>query len=177
MQAENTLYAAINDADLAVIEQQLGRKPRGILTISKRSSGGVPLVLSMQSFIDAELFPTLYWLCSKDLHRAIAEIETAGFVKTLDKRLQGDQALCQMLEADHCRYIGEREALMTEDIALAIANKGLTETLAGMGIGGSRNWHTVRCLHMHYAQHLVSGNCIGQILDDEFQLDQLLVTK
>lgn len=167
----------ISELDIELIERQIGRNPRGLSAIAFRSYDGVPVVLQIRTVVEGELFPTLYWLSSKDFYKAIADIESAGFVKELDKRLQQDEGLKDRLHADHLRYIAQREMAMTSLEKEWVANQGLTEVLASMGVGGSRNWHTVRCLHMHYAHHLVESNCIGEILDDEFQLNKLAIKK
>jgi hypothetical protein len=153
-----------------LIEQQLGRSPRGVVKVAAESNAGVPMVLQMRSWIDNEPFPTLYWLCSKDLHKAIAQIETAGFVKELEQRIEDDGALREQLLVDQQRYCDERAAQMTAEDKQAIADAGFTELFASFGIGGIKQWDKVRCLHMHYAHHLVAGNVIGAILDAEFDL-------
>ena len=70
-----------------IIEQQLGRKPRGIVDIAYATKSGVPVLLRMRSLVDDQPFPTLYWLCAKDLHRAIARLETEGWVKRLEEEV------------------------------------------------------------------------------------------
>ena len=63
---------------LTIIEQQLGRPPRGLVGIAHQTADGIPVVLQMRSLVDDQPFPTLYWLCSRDLHRALAQIEDQG---------------------------------------------------------------------------------------------------
>lgn len=165
----------INAEKLAMIETQLGRKPRGIVKIAAETSTGIPMVLQIRSWLDNEPFPTLYWLCSKDLHRAISHIETAGFVKDLEQRLEVDAAFRQRLLADQAHYRDKRlEAMNPQDKAQIKAN-GFQALFASWGIGGIKNWASIRCLHMHYAHHLADQNVIGEILDEEFGLNNLTI--
>ena len=80
------------DAKLGVIQQQLGRSPRGLKGIAASSPNSVPLVLKMRPLVDDKPFPTLYWLSSRDLHKAISQIEMIGTVKLLEQCLQDDPA-------------------------------------------------------------------------------------
>lgn len=165
----------ISAEKLAIIETQLGRKPRGIVKIAAETADGIPLVLQIRSWLDNEPFPTLYWLCSKDLHRAISHIETAGFVKELERRLEQDDDFRQRLFADQARYKDKRLAEMNASDKAQIHAKGFDELFNSWGIGGIKNWASVRCLHMHYAHHLADENVIGELLDQQFALNKLTI--
>ena len=172
-----TIYADtmmnLSAQQTAIIEQQLGRKPRGIVEIAAQTDTGIPLVLQIRSWLDNEPFPTLYWLCSKDLHKAISHIEAQGNVKALELEIEHNEDLRQQLLLDQARYRDQRFAQMTPSDKQAIADKGFTELFNSMGIGGIRHWHKIRCLHMHYAHHLAEGNVIGEILDQRYALNKL----
>lgn len=158
----------LNEQQYAQITQQLGRKPRGLLGIAYEKNQ-VPVVLKMKPWFENTPFPTLFWLCSKDLHQAISQIETAGFVKQLQQRLQHDEALAKKLYQDNCRYRDMRNSLLSKQDKKTIQEKGL-QAIFTTGIGGIKDFSSVRCLHMHYAQHLADSNCIGALLDQEFAL-------
>jgi len=164
----------ISQTDIEIIRAQIGREPQGIVKIAARATNGVPLVLQMRSIVDNKPFPTLYWLCSKDLHKAIGTIETQGWVKQIELRIQEDEVLKAQFYANHQQYVQKRnEQMQSEDKAL-IAERGFSELFERYGIGGISQWDKVRCLHMQYAHHLVDGNVIGQLLDEEFELNKLL---
>ncbi len=84
---------SIPTQQLAIIREQLGRQPRGVVDIVASSTTDVPLVLQMRSLVDDQPFPTLYWLCSKDLCKAIGQIEGRGWIKDIEARLQDDAEL------------------------------------------------------------------------------------
>lgn len=158
---------------MTIIEQQLGRTPRGLVGIAHQTAQGVPVVLQMRSLVDDQPFPTLYWLCSRDLHRALARIEDQGWVKEIEARLLQDEVLHEAYQADQRAYVEARWQAMAPSDRDRIEALGFLELFNRYGIGGIANWDKVRCLHMQYAQHLVMGNTIGRQLDAAFDLMDL----
>lgn len=164
---------AASEQQLELIERQLGREPRGLVDIAWQSPLGVPGVLQMRSLVDDQPFPTLYWLSSKDLYQAIAEIETSGEVKRIEQQLDTDDDLRAAHLADQQRYVDLRWQMMADSDRQRIAELGFTELFDSYGIGGIRHWDKVRCLHMQYAYHLaVGGTAIGSLLDQRYGVDQ-----
>lgn len=164
----------ISEQQLKIISDQLGRTPRGIVRIAA-SDKDTPLVLQMRSIVDQQPFPTLYWLSSKSLNKAIGKIEGQGWVKYIEARIDDDAELRASLLADQQRYVDQRWQLMHPDDKAFIASRGFTELFKSYGIGGITEWTKVRCLHMHYAHHLVEANTIGSLLDETFSLKSLTI--
>ncbi|MBV1787772.1 DUF501 domain-containing protein [Marinobacterium sp. D7] len=161
---------------LEMIERQLGRKPRGIAAIAYATEQGVPVVLQMRSLIDDKPFPTLYWLCSRELYQRIAEIETAGWVKQIEQELADDAELRARYLAQQQAYVDLRWQLMDPNDKSRIEELGFTDLFHRYGIGGIAQWDKVRCLHMQYAHHLVAENLVGERMDREFSLNECLVS-
>lgn len=147
------------------------------------------MVLRMESLVDDTPFPTLYWLCSKDLHKAISRIETAGWVKQIEHELQHDEDLRARYLANHRDYVVQRDRLMSDPIRQRIEQLGFTGLYQQYGIGGISQWDKVRCLHMQYAHYLGASseasaddpqlsrpNVIGERMELEFGLSQTLIT-
>lgn len=155
---------------LTMIREQIGREPRGLVGIAVQNKQGVPLVLKMETLVDDKPFPTLYWLSSKDLYQAIAEIETAGAVKALEQELQEDEALKAAHLADQQRYADLRWAATSDAQKAQIEKLGFTPLYKKYGIGGIAQWDKIRCLHMQYAYHLAEGSAIGKLLDERYGL-------
>ncbi len=166
---------------LACIEQQLGRTPRGLAEIALQSPDGIPIVLRMESLVDDEPFPTLYWLCSTDLHRAISRIETAGWVKQIEQQLQIDTELNARYQQNHRDYVHSRDHYMSSAQRQRIAELGFSHLFQRYGIGGIAQWDKVRCLHMQYAHYLCgegeNSNVIGALMEQEFSLSRLTITR
>ena len=162
------------------IERQLGRPPRGIAEIAYQTAAEIPVVLRMQSLIDDKPFPTLYWLCSKDLHKAISQIETSGWVKQIEQELQIDPELKQRYRQNHQDYVRTRDHYLTTTQRQRIAELGFAELFQKYGIGGIAQWDKVRCLHMQYAHYLcaseTSRNVIGIRMEQEFGLSKLAIS-
>lgn len=159
---------------LLLIERQLGREPQGIEAIACQTETGIPLVLQMRSLLGDTPFPTLYWLSSRDLGRAIGRIETEGWVKQIEADLQRDETLRETFWAQQQRYVAQRLALMRAEDRERLEARGLSERFARYGIGGIAHWDRVRCLHMQYAHWLAEGdNVIGERLEQEFELSRM----
>ena len=167
----------ISEIDINIIRRQIGREPQGIVKIAARANNQVPVVLQMRSIVDEKPFPTLYWLCSRDLHKAIATIETQGWVKYIEQKISEDEALKAQFFVNHQQYVQQRQREMLAEDRDFIERRGFSELFERYGIGGISQWDKVRCLHMQYGPHLVDGNVIGALLDAEFGLDQLLADK
>jgi hypothetical protein len=164
------------DAKLDVITQQLGRTPKSLKGIAASTADGVPLVLKMRPLMDDKPFPTLYWLSSRDLHKAISQIEMIGTVKRLEQRLQEDPIWMAAYQENQREYVAQRWASCSSEDAAQLVRLGYADLLDSYGIGGLRDWEQIRCLHMHYAHHLCGNNVIGQWLDEHYQLNELVIT-
>ncbi len=171
----------ISENHKTIIESQIGRPPVGCVSVTYEKNG-IPAVLQMRSVVDDKPFPTLYWLSSKDLYRAVARIETDGWVKRLEEQLAEDEALLAAYQACHRRYIERRWQLMLPEDKTFIEQRGFTELFERYGIGGISRWDKVRCLHMHVADFLSTPtgeepNVIGATIDAEFGLSKLALTQ
>lgn len=163
----------LTSEQLKIIHSQLGREPRGIVRIAVQSKSCIPQVLQMRSLMDDAPFPTLYWLCSKKLCKAIGQIEGQGVLKLLELRLQQDAAFLKAYLADQKRYVARRWELMLPSDKQRIEKLGFTTLFHKYGIGGITAWDKIRCLHMQYAYHLAEGGVIGTWLDAEYNLIEI----
>lgn len=76
--------------------------------------------------------------------------------------------LLQNVQEDHERYRAHRWGLLSPKDIENCDNPNKLEDLKQKGIGGVQKWSQIRCLHMHYAHHLVHGNTLGRLLEKEF---------
>ena len=176
----------ITSEQRGLIEQQLGRPPRGITGIAYQSPEGIPMVLRMASLVNDKPFPTLYWLCSRDLHKAISRIEACGWIKQIEQQLQIDPDLKARFRLNHQDYVAQRDSLMSDDIRQRIEQLGFSKLFQQYGIGGISQWDKVRCLHMQYAHYLGASenenqsgtrNVIGEQMEQEFGLSKIKITQ
>ncbi|WP_418138383.1 DUF501 domain-containing protein [Marinomonas sp. RS-M-Aa-14] len=103
----------LSQRDLDIITAQLGRTPSGINAIAHYSPNGTPQVLEMETWVFDQPFPTLYWLSSKAIDKALAKIESHGVVKELEQRIKEDESLREAHYASHRDYIARRWAVMS----------------------------------------------------------------
>lgn len=163
----------VTDEQRAIVAEQIGREPKGLIRVVRATDQGIPLVVQMRSLVEDVPFPTLYWLTSKTLCKAIGTIETQGWVKDIEQRIQEDDELRAAFLKNQQAYVAKRWELMLPEDRSRIEALGFTEMFEKYGIGGIAQWDKVRCLHMQYAHHLAEGNVVGALMEQEFGLDQL----
>jgi hypothetical protein len=151
-------------ADRRVIEQQIGRRPRGSLAVARRCIYGYPVVLRVHPIVDGRPFPTLYWLTCPYLATHIDRLESAGWIGRLEERLAADDAFAGRYRAAQSSYVGRRRALLSDEERRELAAQGMLESLSERGIGGIRETNRLKCLHLHAAHALVSANPVGDMV-------------
>jgi hypothetical protein len=119
--------------DRAIVERQLGRKPRAFRRAVVRCPYGRPAVTEQSAFDEGgEPFPTTFWITCPHLAAAISRLEAAGGVERWSRRAADDPEL------------GESLARANEE------QRRLRPELAG-GIGGATRTGSLKCLHAHAA--------------------------
>lgn len=158
----------LDPAVLAVVEQRLGRRPRGLRAVAVVDGQGLPQVIRVASVVDGKPFPTLFWLIDPALCLKIDREEAAGTIALLQERVDGDQALRDAMAVDHREHITLREAFVSATERALLESRGQWSALAARGIGGIADSSRIRCLHTWYAAHLVVPNTIGRLLDEHW---------
>ncbi|TNE98802.1 MAG: DUF501 domain-containing protein [Deltaproteobacteria bacterium] len=165
----------ISNEDLNTITQQLGREPEGVQEIPIRGKDGRPVVIRVRSMVRGKPFPNLFWLTDPILKKEIDKVEATGLIKNLENEiLKADDDFKNRLIQDHKNYIELRLKYMQEEEDLKDLRPEYLEALKTKGIGGLSDYSRVRCLHMHFAHYLVSGNSVGEWLENRFSLKEYL---
>jgi hypothetical protein len=161
------MAAMVTATDREALVRQMGKPPSGVVAIAARCSSGHPCVVTCHPLrhigAGVDPFPTLYWLTCPDLSRQLAHLERDGVMNVIEQELAHDAAMREALEKDHHRYEQTRRQLIDDDVEYE-------QWFDGRGIAGMRNRAAVKCLHAHYAQHLVDGNTIGKWIDKHYPL-------
>ncbi len=129
----------VDPADLAAVEAQLGRPPRGVRAVAHRCPCGRPDVVETSPRLpDGSPFPTLFYLTCPKAASAIGTLESSGLMKRMQARLAEDPELAAAYGAAHEDYVARRNEAADED--------GL-EPLPGdmQSAGGMPD--RVKCLH------------------------------
>src|SRR5215469_5083529 len=102
---------AIDPADAAVVAPQLGRPPRGQLSVAHRCPCGLPdVVQTAPRLPDGTPFPTLYYLTCPRASAAVGRLEASGAMAEMTRRLAGDPELRRAYQAAHLDYLARRDA-------------------------------------------------------------------
>jgi hypothetical protein len=130
-------------ADVEMVTEQLGRRPRSAFKVVVRDADNRPVVIMNAPFLDdGTPMPTLYWLTSEDLVKRIGHLEAEGGVDQAEADIDDER-----LQAAHDRYAAERDALIPADHTGPRPSDGVAGTRTG-----------VKCLHAHYAYYLAGGD-------------------
>lgn len=157
MSAENVTFGApvdlrpVTDADREAFTSQLGRPPRGILAVAYRCAHQVPAVVQTAPRLeDGTPFPTMYYLCCKELNAAVSRMESAGLMREMTERLTTDADLAAHYRSAHDSYLATRNAL--GDLGIAVTAGGMPDR--------------VKCLHVLVAHSLAVGRGVNPLGDE-----------
>ena len=147
----------VSGADLEVLEEQLGRPPRGVVGIAARCVCGRPIVVRTAPRLDdGTPFPTTFYLTSPTAVGAVSTLEATGVMKEMSERLVDDGTLGEAYLRAHSHYLAERAKL------------GVVEEIAGISAGGMPT--RVKCLHVLVAHSLAAGPGINPLGDEALAL-------
>ena len=145
--------SGIAAADLAAIEVQLGRTPRGIVAIRHRCPCGAPdVVQTLPRLDDGTPFPTTYYLTCPRAASAVGTLEASGLMREMEGRLAADLQLAAGYRAAHEAYLADREEL------------DHVEEIDGISAGGMPD--RVKCLHVLAAHALAAGPGVNPLGDE-----------
>nr|WP_062338918.1 DUF501 domain-containing protein [Herbidospora sakaeratensis] len=131
--------SGVSPDDLAAVEAQLGRPPRGVRAIAHRCPCGLPDVVETSPRLpDGTPFPTTFYLTCPRAASAIGTLEGGGVMKDMRDRLAADPELAARYQAAHDDYLARRDKAAAED-GLEPLPRG-TQTAGGMP-------DRVKCLH------------------------------
>jgi uncharacterized protein len=141
------------EEDLRVIELQLGRPPRGVVSIAHRCPCGCPTVVRTEPRLpDGTPFPTTFYATCPFLTGAISTLESSGLMREMSQRLQEDESLRWAYAQAHDDYLRRRGDLAD------------VPEIAGISAGGMPN--RVKCLHVLVAHALAAGPGVNPLGDE-----------
>jgi len=144
-------------ADLKVVEAQLGRRPRGIRAVAHRCPCGSPDVVETSPRLsDGTPFPTLFYLTCPHATAACSRLESAGVMRDMQERLSTDPELAERYAKAHQDYLGRRRAI--EDVP----------EITRVSAGGMPD--RVKCLHVLAGHSLAVGPGINPLGDETLAL-------
>ena len=139
--------------DLAAVELQLGREPRGVVEVAWRCPCGKPGVVKTEPRLpNGTPFPTTYYLTCPRATSATSTLEASGLMAEMTKRLKTDEELATAYQRAHESYLADREAL------------GHVEEIDGITAGGMPT--RVKCLHVLVGHSLAKGPGVNPLGDE-----------
>ena len=155
--AERMLAHPASDDDIAIVERQLGRYPRGMVAVGARCVCGRPLAVVTRPMLPGGIpFPTTCYLTSPEAVKAVSHVEAAGVMREYNDLLSASESLRNRYLDAHRRYIAFRHAL-------AVRLGDDESHIASVSAGGMPV--RVKCLHALVAQSLVMGHDVNPIGD------------
>ena len=146
----------VDTVDLAAVQEQLGRVPRGVAAVAHRCSCGLPDVLRTEPRLpDGTPFPTTYYATCPRLTAAISTLETSGMMREMTERLERDPELGSAYAAAHEDYLRRRGEL------------GDVAEIDGISAGGMPT--RVKCLHVLVGHSLAVGPGINPLGDEALE--------
>ncbi len=110
-QAGDGAVTGASPADAAVVGRQLGRPPRGLMSVAHRCPCGLPDVVQTAPRLPGGTpFPTLYYLTCPRACAAMSRLEAAGVMREMTGRLAADAGLRAAYLAAHRDYLARRDA-------------------------------------------------------------------
>ena len=149
----------------AIVERQLGRRPRAFRRVAARCAYGLPAVTEQDPYDEnGAPFPTTYYLTCRHQVAAVSRLEAAGGVERWSRRVQEDAALSDSLARATREQRRMRHALAGERQA---RDDGASLEL---GIAGSADPTNLKCLHAHVAFALARpGYELGEAILSEIE--------
>ena len=144
-------------ADLAVVAEQLGRPPRGVVAIAARCVCGRPIVVRTAPRLpDGTPFPTTFYLTHPGAVAAVATLEASGVMREMSARVAEDAALAAAHRGAHQDYLRRRAEL------------GGVPEIEGVSAGGMPD--RVKCLHVLVAHALAVGPGVNPLGDEALEM-------
>ena len=145
-------FAAFSEADVALVNAQLGRPARDVVGIAARCVCGAPTVVATRPRLsNGTPFPTLYYLSHPAATAAVSRLEADGRMAELTAMLAEDSALAAQFRVAHEAYLADREQLLH------------VPEIAGYSAGGMPT--RVKCLHALVGHSLAVGPGVNPIGD------------
>jgi hypothetical protein len=151
------MTGTVSQRDLEVVAEQLGREPRGVVSVAARCVCGRPTVVRTAPRLpDGTPFPTTFYLTSPPAVAAVSTLEAGGVMREMSARIAEDPELAAAHRAAHEDYLRRRAEL------------GEVPEIEGISAGGMPD--RVKCLHVLVGHALAVGQGVNPLGDEALAL-------
>lgn len=148
---------SVDQRDLDLMRQQLGRPMRGVIEIASRCPSGHPNVVKTEPRLpDGTPFPTMFYVTCPRINSALGTLEASGLMNEMSDRLTQDMDLAAAYARAHESYLAEREAIDHVPEIDKISAGGMPTR--------------VKCLHVLVGHSLAKGPGINPLGDETVAL-------
>ncbi|MDR2083276.1 MAG: DUF501 domain-containing protein [Candidatus Ancillula trichonymphae] len=162
------LLRRCTDDEVRQVTEQLGREPRGMVSVAAYNQCGEVLVV-VTSLRIPEPFPTTYYLTHPEVVKAVSRLEASGYMRHLNELLDKtselyDEQLAVEYARAHRSYIEDRNRLS------ALLGLEPLKQHDDFSAGGMPN--RVKCLHALVGHSLAKGyaaNPVGDLALEKLQ--------
>ena len=110
--ADRFLQQRADERDIAIVERQLGRYPRGMVAVGARCACGRPLAVVTRPMLPGGIpFPTTCYLTSPEAVKAVSHIEAEGRMRVYNELLHDDETVAGEYRGAHRLYVAFRHEL------------------------------------------------------------------
>lgn len=146
------------EADFAILKEQLGRIPRGVVGIAARSTSGEPLVVATAPRLeDGTPFPTTFYLTHPAFVAECSRLEASGIMTEWSAEIAEDEELAAAYAKAHAAYLATRSEI-GQSAGIAEVEEIKDYTAGGMPT-------RVKCLHALVGHSLAAGAGVNPIGD------------
>lgn len=150
-------FEPVTSGDVATLEAQLGRAPRGLVGVAWRCPCGKPgVVATAPRLPDGTPFPTTYYLTCPRAVAGCSTLESRGVMAEMTGRLASDPGLAAEYRQAHEAYLADRAEL------------GAVPEIDGVSAGGMPA--RVKCLHVLAGHALAAGPGVNPLGDEAVAL-------
>ena len=102
--ADRFMQQRADERDIAIVERQLGRYPRGMVAVGARCACGRPLAVVTRPMLPGGIpFPTTCYLTSPEAVKAVSHIEAEGRMRAYNELLHDDETVAGEYRGAHRR--------------------------------------------------------------------------
>ena len=146
----------VSQQDLDVVAEQLGRQPRGVVSVAARCVCGRPTVVRTAPRLpDGTPFPTTFYLTCPPAVAAVSTLEAGGAMREMTAHLAEDPELAAAYRDAHEDYLRRRAEL------------GEVPEIEGISAGGMPD--RVKCLHVLVGHALAAGPGVNPFGDEALE--------
>lgn len=110
--ADRFMQQRADERDIAIVERQLGRYPRGMVAVGARCACGRPLAVVTRPMLPGGIpFPTTCYLTSPEAVKAVSHIEAEGRMRAYNELLHDDETVAGEYRGAHRLYVAFRHEL------------------------------------------------------------------